>query len=227
MGARGGALRGRAAAREGDSLRLLALGGGELAKGVLALGSGARVPSQQDQSGPELHLPAGGGGTPSGGRAGGRAGREGGGGRGRARLCALLAAGSAAAAAATAAASHTLGERERGADAEPPGLLRPEPAGAGAGTAAPARGSRSPGRGRGRLMDCRARGRRCPEAGKDRWRWRRWWLPAGSGHGRREPREGRSAERGHRGPVGAGRAEAEVGAAGSSEWGWRPGHPGF
>ena len=74
--------------------------------------------------------------------------------------------------------------------------------------------SRSPGRGRWRLMDCRARGLRCPEAGKDRWRWRRWWLPAGSGHGRREPREGRSAERGHGGPVGAQRAGAEVGAVG-------------
>lgn len=60
-------------------------------------------------------------------------------------------------------------------------------------------------------MDCRARGRRCPESGKDRWRWRRRWLPPVSGHGRREPREGRSAERGHGGPVGAPRAGVELG----------------
>lgn len=42
------------------------------------------------------------------------------------------AASAAAAAAAAAAASHTLRERERGADAKPLRLLCPEPAGAGA-----------------------------------------------------------------------------------------------
>lgn len=107
---------------------------GESEGGVLALGSGDRVrgvvPSQRDQSGPELHLPARRGGGGAGRRAGGgRAGQEGGGRKGagravrsarcwlrRRRRCRRL----------------TLGERERGADAKPPGLLRPEPAGAGA-----------------------------------------------------------------------------------------------
>lgn len=80
--------------------------------GVPAWGAALRVPSPRDPSGPELHLPAGGG--RGGGReAGVRARREGevGGGPGCA-LRSLLA---------PPPPPHTLGERERGADAKPPG----------------------------------------------------------------------------------------------------------
>ena len=76
-------------------------------------------------------------------------------------------------------------------------------------------------------MDCKARGRCCPEAGKDPaameaavapGRERPW--PAGAAGGaaiRARPR----------GPCRARRARAEVGENGSSEWGLRPGHPGL
>lgn len=109
------------------------------------------VPSRRDRSSPELRLLAGRAGGPGGGR------------RGRAG-CALRSA-----LAPPPPPPHTLRERERGADGEPPGPLRPEPAGAGARTAAPARAvrSRSPDRGPRRRMDGGAGGRRCLETGKD------------------------------------------------------------
>lgn len=201
---------------------------GESEGGVLALGSGDRVrgvvPSQRDQSGPELHLPARRGGGEAGGRrAGGPGGRgEGGGGPGRA-LRSLLAP-------------------------PPPPLPPPHTRGAGARRGREAAGAAAPRASRSRSLNrsasrSRAEPQRAgasggswtagPAAGaaprrvRIRRRWRRRRLPAGSGHGRRELREGRSAERGHRGPVGAQRAGAEVGAAGSSERGLRPGHPGL
>lgn len=80
-------------------------------------------------------------------------------------------------------------------------------------------------------MDCKARGRRCPEAGKDPVAVEAVEAAVapgrGSGHGRRELREGRSFERGQGAPVDAPRAGAEVGEAGSLEWGLRPEHPGL